>query len=211
MPKDPWPLIHAERRALLDDVKPLSEEQWATASLCDGWSVRDVFGHITATAKQTPPRFFAGLIGTGFKFNALMDKLVARETAVPASAQIAEFESRITATNSPPGPGDTWLGEIIVHAEDLRRPLGITRQYPPEAVTRVIDSYKGSNLLIGGKRRVAGLGLRATDADWSTGVGPEVTGSALSLLLATAGRESALEELAGPGLAELRTRFQPTR
>ena len=30
-----------------------TEEQWATASLCAGWSVRDVFGHITATAKQT--------------------------------------------------------------------------------------------------------------------------------------------------------------
>jgi uncharacterized protein (TIGR03083 family) len=207
MPKDPWPLIHAERRALLDDVKPLSKEQWATASLCTGWSVRDVFGHITATAKQTPPKFFAGLIGSGFKFNALMDKLVARETAVPVSAQIAEFEERITATNSPPGPADTWLGEIVVHSEDLRRPLGITRGYPPEAVTRVIDSYRGSNLLIGGKRRVAGLRLRATDADWSTGEGPEVTGSAISLLLATAGRASALEGLAGPGLAELRTRF----
>jgi uncharacterized protein (TIGR03083 family) len=207
MSNGPWPLIHAERRALLDDVKPLSEEQWATASLCAGWSVREVFGHITATAKQTPPKFFAGLIGSGFKFNALMDKLVARETAVPASAQIADFEQHLTATNSPPGPADTWLGEIIVHSEDLRRPLGITREYPSEAVTRVIDSYKGSNLLIGGKRRVAGLKLRATDADWSTGEGAEVTGSAISLLLATAGRASALEGLAGPGLAELQSRF----
>jgi hypothetical protein len=118
-----------------------------------------------------------------------------------------EFEGRITTTNSPPGPADTWLGEIIVHSEDLRRPLGITRDYPSESVLRVIDSYKGSNLLIGGKRRIAGLNLRATDADWSTGEGPEVTGPAISLLLATAGRARGLDDLAGPGLAELQSRF----
>jgi uncharacterized protein (TIGR03083 family) len=206
VPKDPWPQIHAERRALLDDVKPLTDAQWATPSLCDGWSVRQVFGHITATAKQTPPHFFAGLIGSGFRFNALMDKLVARETAGAPADQIAELERGVTATNHPPGPGDTWLGEIIVHSEDLRRPLGITRAYPTDAVTRVIDSYKGSNLLIGGKKRVAGLTLQATDADWSTGSGPEVSGPALSLLLATAGRRVALDDLTGPGLATLRSR-----
>jgi hypothetical protein len=33
----PWPLIHAEREALAADLAPLTDDQWATASLCTGW------------------------------------------------------------------------------------------------------------------------------------------------------------------------------
>ncbi len=58
MPANPWPIIHAERQALVADVEPLSEQQWATQSLCADWSVRDVLAHMTSTAKMTPPQFF---------------------------------------------------------------------------------------------------------------------------------------------------------
>lgn len=69
------------------------------------------------------------------------------------------------------------------------------------------DFYKKSNLLIGGKKRVTGLTLRATDIDWATGSGPEVTGPAASLVIGIAGRKAALDDLSGEGLATLRTRF----
>ena len=36
----PWSIIHAEREALVADLEPLTDEQWTTPSLCDGWSVR---------------------------------------------------------------------------------------------------------------------------------------------------------------------------
>jgi len=52
---NPWPLIHAEREALAADLAMLTDEQWATRSLCADWTVRDVLGHMTATAKMTPP------------------------------------------------------------------------------------------------------------------------------------------------------------
>jgi hypothetical protein len=32
----PWPLIHGERKALVDDLGTLTDEQWATTSLCPG-------------------------------------------------------------------------------------------------------------------------------------------------------------------------------
>jgi uncharacterized protein (TIGR03083 family) len=99
------------------------------------------------------------------------------------------------------------LGEAILHGEDIRRPLGIAHSYPPEAVTRVADFYKGSNLLLGSKKRIAGLTLRATDVDWSIGTGPEVSGPAMSLLLAMTGRRAGLDGLSGPGLATLQSRM----
>jgi hypothetical protein len=68
------------------------------------------------------------------------------------------------------------------------------------------DFNTGSNLLIGSKRRIAGLTVKATDLDWSTGSGPAVTGPALSPLLAMTGRSAALADLSGEGVATLRSR-----
>ena len=93
-----------------------------------------------------------------------------------------------------------------MHSEDIRRPLGVHRDYPGQAVTQAITFYAGSNAIIGGKKRVAGLTLRATDIDFAIGSGPEVKGSAMALLLATNGRTAALDDLTGPGLATLRAR-----
>jgi len=73
-------------------------------------------------------------------------------------------------------------------------------------VRRVADFYAGSNLIIGAKRRIDGLTLRATDATWSHGSGPEVSGPALSLVMAMTGRKAALDDLSGDGVATLRTR-----
>ncbi len=111
-----------------------------------------------------------------------------------------------SSTAAPPGPKLSWLGEALVHAEDIRRPLGIAHDYPLASVTAVTEFYAGSNVLIGGKRRVTGLTLKATDTDWSHGSGPVVEGPAVALMLATTGRKQALDDLTGPGVETLRTR-----
>ena len=203
----PWPLIHAERQALAADLAALDGAGWATPSLCDHWSVLDVLGHMTAAAKMTPPKFFAKLAASGFRFNALTAKDISQETAGGAAACLAEFRRVAPATTHPPGPVEAMLGESVLHGEDIRRPLGIERAYPTEAVVRVADFFKGSNLLIGSKTRIAGLTLRATDTEWSTGAGPEVTGPLLSLALSMTGRSAALDDLSGDGLQTLRGRF----
>ena len=204
---DPWPLIHGEREALADDLASLTDEQWATASLCPDWSVRDVLGHVIATAKMTPGAFVTGLARAGFRFNDMSNLRIAAEaTAAPADG-LAELRRHLTDTTHPPGPVETMLGEAVVHGEDIRRPLGIKRAYPPEAVTRSADFFRRSNLLIGSKRRIAGLRLRADDLEWAAGTGPEVTGPALSLLMAMTGRAAALDDLSGEGVAALRSRM----
>jgi hypothetical protein len=94
-----------------------------------------------------------------------------------------------------------------VHAEDIRRPLGLAHDYPADAVGETVDFYRKSNLIIGGKKRSEGLTLQATDGGWSTGTGPEVRGPGISLLLAVAGRSAVLGELSGEGVAVLRDRM----
>ncbi len=204
---NPWPIIHAERQSLLDDLESLTDAQWAAPSLCSQWSIREVFAHMTATAKMTPAKFVGKFARAGFNFDAMASKDVAHECASTPADGLAEFRAHLTDTTHPPGPIDAMLGEAIIHSADIRRPLGIAHTFPPDAVVRVADFYKASNLLIGAKTRIAGLTLRAVDADWSTGSGPEVTGPIHSLLLAMTGRAAAVADLSGAGVSTLQTRM----
>ena len=123
-------MVHAERRALADDLADLTPEQWHTPSLCAGWSVHDVLAHMVATAKETPRRFLAGMVRSGFRISRLTEKRIAEERAGGPAATLAAFRAVETATSAPPGPKLSWLGEALVHAEDIRRPLGIAARVP---------------------------------------------------------------------------------
>lgn len=201
-----WDSIHTERRALADDLKSLNNAQWNTQSLCSDWSVRQVLGHMTATASMTPPKFFVGLAGSGFRFEAFLDKLMTAQLGDSPADTLNRFTAKVDATTHPPGPTDAWLGETIMHAEDIRAPLGITHQYSPEALHQLMDFYTRSNLVVGGKKRATGLTLRASDGGWSVGSGPEVTGRGISLLQAITGRAKGLGALSGDGVETLRER-----
>jgi uncharacterized protein (TIGR03083 family) len=203
---DIWPAIHAERDALAADLEALTDEQWAMQSMCTDWTVRDVLAHMTATAKISPPQFFGKMITSGFSLTKMQTKDIAAETGDSPAETLARFNAEVNSSKHPPGPMDTWLGEAIIHSEDIRRPLGISHDYPTEMVVRVANFYKGSNLIVGAKKRVAGLRLQASDADWSHGDGPEVSGPILSLVLAATGRKMAMDDLSGDGVTTLRSR-----
>jgi uncharacterized protein (TIGR03083 family) len=205
---DTWPTIHTERRALAADLRTVNGEQWDTPSLCGEWTVRDMLAHMTSTASLTPPAFFGKLMSSGFSFDKVQESGVAAYRGSSPAETLANFERVQDSVKHPPGPSTTWLGEVIVHAEDIRRPLEIKHSYPAEAMVAVANFYKGSNLLIGSKKRISGLTLLATDAEWSHGTGPEVAGPILSLVMAMTGRAAVLDDLTGDGVATLRTRSQ---
>ena len=202
-----WKHIHSEREEMAQTLAGLPADAWAEPSLCTGWSIQQMAGHILAAAEQTPANFYKELISAGFKFDVFTDRAAKRLGALPPTVLIERLKARTTTTNHPPAPVMAMLGEIVVHGEDIRRPLGLTHQVPEEALVAVADSYKKSNLLLGSKKRIAGLRLRAADADWQTGTGPEVTGPLASLILAMTGRQDALRDLSGDGLATLRSRM----
>ncbi len=201
-----WPIVHAERKALADDLRGLDDSQWATQSLCSDWTVRDVVAHMTATAKITPAAFFGKLAASGFKFSKLQAKDIAAEKGASPAQTLANFEAVTTSVKHPPGPNDTWLGEVIIHGQDICGALGIAHEYPLEAVVQVANFYQGSNLVVGTKRRIEGLTLKATDAEWSHGTGPEVSGPILSLVMVMTGRKAVIDQLAGDGIETLRAR-----
>jgi hypothetical protein len=58
------------------------------------------------------------------------------------------------------------------------------------------------------KKHAKGLRLQASDVDWTSGAGQDVTGPGEALLMALAGRPHSLDELSGSGLPTLRTRVE---
>jgi uncharacterized protein (TIGR03083 family) len=200
---DRWPIIHQERTALAADLTPLAGAQWDTPSLCADWSVRDVLAHMTASAKISPTTFFPKLLGSGFSFTKLQAKDIARERGSDPTQTLTNFEAIIGSTKRPPGPPQVMLGETLIHAEDIRGALGVSHDYPVEMAVQVADFYKGSNLIIGAKKRIEGLTLRATDTAWSHGTGPEVAGPITALVMAMTGRKKALGSLEGDGVMVL--------
>jgi uncharacterized protein (TIGR03083 family) len=203
---DLWHHIHTERANLIDTWIGFTSEQWKCPSLCSGWSVQDVAGHVVGGAEETPISFIRGLAEVGFKFNAFTDRVAKKNAATGPTELVRRLQARTTTTNHPPGPADAMLAEIVVHGADIRRPLQVSYRYPEAALVHIADQWKNSNLIIGAKRRIAGVKLKATDVTWTHGEGPEVTGPMLAIVLAMAGRTDAHRELSGEGLATLVSR-----
>ena len=206
-----WKLIHKERVAIADTLTTLSAEQWAKPSLCGGWSVRETAAHIVLGAEQTTPHFLGRMAANGFRFNTMMDRDARRTGVLGPDELIGRLRARVTTTNKPPAPAMTMLGEVVVHSDDIRRPLGLEYHASPDTLIACLEMYKNASFPVGTKKRIAGLRLVATDVDWSHGTGPEVTGPALPMVMAMTGRAAGLDELGGEGLATLRRRMAPTK
>lgn len=194
-----WTAVHEERRALSADLSGVPAEQWAEESLCPGWDVHDVVAHLIDSAKTTRLGFARRLVAARFDFDRDNAVGVSRERRVRPSETLAEFDRILTETKTPPAAPATRLVEAVVHGEDLRRPLGLHREYPIDHVLPALrHQLKTAASMGGGRERAAGFRLVAIDSGVSLGTGPEVSGTALALLLAISGRPVDAAELSGP-------------
>ena len=165
-------------------------------------SVRDVLAHVTAGAEGA---FGAGwvlrsMFRHGFDYN--------RWVAIDGQARGRQDPAVIltafgNVVADPPGARSvTGLAHVLIHGQDICRPLGISRDLPEAHLVPVAD-FVTTSFISRAKRRIAGFKLTATDMDWSHGSGPEVTGPAEALVMMMAGRLVALEDLSGEGKAAL--------
>ncbi|CAL9334381.1 maleylpyruvate isomerase family mycothiol-dependent enzyme [Streptomyces sp. enrichment culture] len=201
-----WSMIRAERAALADDLAGLTAGQWATPSLCDGLTVREVLAHLTAGASLNTVRWFAGVVRCRFDFDRQVAMRLAEQLGSGPADTLDRFRRVVPSTTRPPLPALAMLGETFVHGEDIRRPLGIRRDYPVETVTAVAEYYRGTDLVVVAKGRIGGLKLVADDGPFSTGDGALASGRTVDLVMAMTGRAACCDELDGDGVGILRGR-----
>lgn len=204
-----WSAAHEERAALADDLAALSDADWTRPSLCGRWTVEEVVAHLTAAASTGPLRWFASVMGARFDFDVHNDRRLAEHRGATPVETLERFRRVIASTTSAPGPTAAWLGEVVVHAQDVRRPLGLPHAPPMHVVTEVGRFYARRDFTVTGRSTITGLRVEASDGPFTAGAGPLVTGTTLSLTMAMAGRVAYCDDLSGPGLPTLRQRLSP--
>jgi uncharacterized protein (TIGR03083 family) len=205
-----WVLVHAERAGLAKDLAGLGAEQWRHDTLCGKWDVEQVVAHLTAAASLNQRQWLGSMLGARFRPDVHNQRrLVEHRGSTPAET-LDRFRAIITSTTAPSSHTPAYLGEVVVHAQDIRQPLGLARTPSVDALTPVANFFARRDFAVASRTHVADLQLRATDGPFATGTGPLITGSTLALVMSMAGRASYLAELDGPGVPALQSRLQVT-
>ncbi|MEY2421121.1 MAG: hypothetical protein QOI95_1188 [Acidimicrobiaceae bacterium] len=200
--------IAQARRDLADYLDTLDDKAWQTQSLCSEWTVREVAAHLSMPLSTPGPKVLTAIVANGFSFNKANDKLSrARAAKLSPKELAAALRDNAEHRFKPPflGP-EAPLTELTVHGSDIRRPLGQTVPIPKERATAVLDFLAKAPQGFVKKKRLAGLRFEATDVEWSHGEGQLVRGPSEALILALTGRNVALDDLEGDGVATLRSR-----
>jgi uncharacterized protein (TIGR03083 family) len=202
-----WRMAHEERASLADDLADLDDARWTRQSLCWAWTVEEVLAHLTAAASVGRLRWLTSVFGARFDFDEHNAQRLAEHLGATPAETLERFRAIITSTTSAPGPTAAWLGEVVVHAQDIRRPLGLAREPSIGAVTEVARFYANRNFTVSSHSAIRDLRLEATDGPFTAGSGPLVRGTTTALTMAMAGRTSYCDDLTGPGSATLRSRL----
>lgn len=193
-------LIAAERRELADVLGSLSATQWQAPSLCVGWTVAHVVAHLTMPFRISPQEFAAGLEKAGGQFGEFSDAVASRDSQLPQAELVAALRDNADNPWQPPGGGQAGaLSHDVIHGLDITWPQAIEYPIPGQALATVLDliAGDGSKSLFGVP--LDGIELQATDLDWSSGAGAQLTGRSRDLLLLIAGRAIPHEAFSGPG------------
>jgi len=190
----------------------LPDEEFDKPSLCDGWAVRDVIGHMLVGHTTPMPQMIA-MLGR-YRFNVTRGSLE-QSRAYAQALTPAEIRSRwddVVANRTKRGiarviRSSEGYVDHTVHHQDIRRAVDRPRVIPEERLVAALDgAVSVSSPMFSPKKKVSGLCLEATDVGWSHGAGPVVRGSGEAILMAAAGRSSALAELEGEGVSALAAR-----
>jgi uncharacterized protein (TIGR03083 family) len=202
-------LTAAARADLADDLAELTDAQWAAPSLCAGWTVEETVAHLTSAACMTPSRWVRSMLLAGFRPAVHNRRRIGEHRGATPAETLARFRAVVASTRAPSGHAAAWLGEVVVHGQDIRRPLGITRAPSVAAGTAVAEFFVSRNFAVPSRTVAGGLRLEATDGPFTSGDGPLVRGTTEALVMVLAGREAYLDELSGDGVPTIRGRVQP--
>lgn len=197
------PLVEDERNDFADFLESLTPQQWGAPSLCAGWTVRDVVAHVVsyegAGAGELARRFTRGR----FMLNRINVVSLHQHREREPDELIALLREHLT----PRGLTSAFGGRIalvdtLMHHQDIRRALGMSRDVPAERLRAALP-FAFIAPPIKARWHVRGVKIVATDIDWSGGTGPEARGAGETVLMVMGGRRGVAQELSGPGAPRL--------
>lgn len=200
-----WQHTHEHRRVLRDLLAGLDDEAWAAPSACPGWTVRDVAAHVISVPQMTWGPFLRACLRGGFwvpRVGLLDGQRRGRAAVADILGQYERYDGSRVST---PFTGHLEpLIDVLVHAQDIARPLGLVVDTPAEAAAAAASRALRIGVFFG-RPRFPGVRLVATDVDWSHGSGAEVHAPMQELLLLATGRAADGQRVEGEGRSLVRT------
>jgi uncharacterized protein (TIGR03083 family) len=183
------PSVADEFRSLADLLANAPASDWDTASLCEGWRVREVIAHVTMPARYDEAAFMAELAARDFDFTRLSNDLAARDGQLAPDTLVANLRDEVLHRWTPPEGGSHGaLNHVVIHGLDVTVPLGSSRRPPDRTMRVVLDDLTHGDVHERFGTSIEGRRLEATDLDWSYGSGSVLRGSAGDLALTLCGR-----------------------
>lgn len=199
---DLWDHIHAERARLAGLLEGLTPEQWATRSLCTEWSVEQVTAHLTAAANTGTWAWIRSIVRSGFSTNKHNERLLRKYLGRNHEETLEMYQRSISLRVAPTKDYAAFLGEVVVHGQDIARPLGKELTPDPVGVVEVARFFAAKDFAVNSKTLVKDLRMEAVDAAFESGSGPTVRGNLLDLVMVMAGRCDYCAALSGEGVGE---------
>jgi uncharacterized protein (TIGR03083 family) len=184
-----WQHVDTERAWMADLLESLPEEDWDRPSLCDGWTVRDVGAHLTF-AQSSIREVLGPMVRAGFRYDVFV-RDSARRSPLTHEEIVAKIRSFLGSRKRVAFVTDLEpLIDILVHNQDIARPLGVDHPIPAEAAAAAADRVLSTPWPIRQWKSPRGVRLVATDTDWSYGSGREVRAPMGSHLMFLTGRQT---------------------
>ncbi|MBV9320699.1 MAG: maleylpyruvate isomerase family mycothiol-dependent enzyme [Mycobacterium sp.] len=196
-------MVAGERADLVELLRTLSDDDWLVPSLCKGWRVHDVVAHLLIDTVSVAT--YGGVLVRKRSFDRVNQHFVDQAKDLPTRELISRLESTVGRGWVSRTMPSTILSDLVVHHQDIRRPLGRPRTIDP---ARLLHTLRNPDPFAKPRRYTKGLKFVASDIDWAAGSGPEVRGAGEALALAMVGRGAVLNELEGDGVALLTQRIQ---
>lgn len=198
-----WQTTIEARRTLAAHLAEIDPADWDRPSLCGGWSVKDVAAHVLMHPSfrwGDFPGMLARNVGRGY--NTMIDRETRRRSATMTREDILADFARFADSHHhvPTTTSIEPMLDLLVHTQDIVRPLGRSQEMPPVAAAVSADRA----LLLArltGWQAARKLHLVATDIDWTHGKGPAIEGPMQELLMIATGRAPDPALVSGEGLA----------
>jgi uncharacterized protein (TIGR03083 family) len=214
MDRDYRSLIWDEVVDIGDLLYDLRDEEWDEPSLCEGWRVRDVVGHMAFGHTTRFPKVVVLVVRYRGNIERASFELSRRFASTHTPAELAAFwDLELVQKHASRGIARTIADheafvDHVVHHQDMRRPLGRPRQIPEARLVAVLEALPMiDSKLFDTRSKLDGVRVSATDVEWRHGDGPTIEGPGEAIVMAVAGRTVALDDLEGDGVAVLAERI----
>lgn len=169
------PLIGDSLIRLADLLDTLTPEQWEAPSLCTGWTVREVAGHLVwvvgSSRRKVLTAIIRSCVGSRILPMTAVDRLsraTAHHSTVELVRMLRELASRRLAGLGRRGVGD--LTEVVVHGYDIAAALAHELAFSAVA-TGAVAVARAARAPAETKALLRNHIFTATDAGWSVGRG----------------------------------------